>query len=228
MNISIIISVFNGERFIGRALRSCFDQTFPRTDFEIIVVNDGSTDHTLEAIKPFENFYSGLPPFLKVITLEENMGIGYACNEGIKNSLGQYVVRLDSDDYIHEKLLEIEFMYLGMNKDFDSVVCDYYEVDANGTILERGNADKRWIPGGTMFRKDCLIDIGLYDPDFRLLEDEELRYRFKKKYNIHRIPLPLYRYCKHTTNSTLNHPLMDEYSEKLLEKHPELRTIAFT
>ena len=119
-------------------------------------------------------------------------------------------------------------MYLEMNKDFGAVSSDYYEVDASGSILCRGDADKRWIPGGTMFRKDCLIDIGLYDPGFKLLEDEELRYRFKQKYNIHRIPLPLYRYCRHDSNSTLNHSLMDEYSEKLLEKHPELRTIAFT
>uniref|UniRef100_A0A6M3IIV9 Putative glycosyltransferase n=1 Tax=viral metagenome TaxID=1070528 RepID=A0A6M3IIV9_9ZZZZ len=228
MDISIVIAVHNGEKFISRAVRSCLDQSFPRLDFEIIIVNDGSTDRTLDCIAPFKQFYAGLPPFLKVITLEENMGIGYACNKGIEESLGQYVVRVDSDDYIHEKLLEIEFMFLQMNKDFDAVACDYFEVDEDGNTIRRMNVDKRPISSGLMFRKDRLLDIGLYDPDFKLMEDEDLSYRFKKKYTIHRIPLPLYRYCKHGENCTENKIALSEYSDKLMVKHPELKGIALS
>lgn len=226
MEVSIIIVVYNQEKYIGRALRSCLDQAFPRTDYEIIVVNDGSTDRTLEVIKPFKDFYMGLPPFVKVIDLKKNMGIGYASNEGIKKSLGQFIVRVDSDDYIHPKMLEIESLFLQMNKDMDAVACDYLVVDEFENILGRENSSDRWSPGGTMFRKDRLTEIGLYDPEFKLLEDEDLKIRFLEKYYIHRIRLPLYRCCKHKGQNTADEGRMEYYMEKLKDKHKFLRNTA--
>ena len=194
-------------------------------DYEIIVVNDGSTDRTLKAISPYQDYYKTQPPSLRIIKLKQNRGIGQAANEGIKASLGRYIVRVDSDDYIHERMLEIEYLYLSMNKDFDAVGCDYLEVDELENVIERKNFDKRPLACGIMFRRDRLIDIGLYDPEFELLEDEDLRIRFLEKYNIHRIPLPLYRYCRHDNEITKDLPRLQSYIDKLENKHPFLKTI---
>jgi hypothetical protein len=70
-----------------------------------------------------------------------------------------------------------------------------------------------------MFRIDQLIDIGLYDEGFFAREEEDLRIRFLEKYSIFRVQLPLYRYRRHENNLTNNSTHMQEYSEKLNNKH---------
>ena len=192
-NISIIIVTYNEEKHISRAIRSCLDQSLPRNEYEIIVVNDGSTDKTKNILSTFQGFYAGLP-FIKVITLGESMGIGYASNKGIEQALGQYVVRVDADDYVNNKMLEIGQLFLNMNKEFDAVACDYLIVNEYGETIERKSCETDPIACGIMFRKDKLIDAGLYDDSLRRGEDVDLRKRFMG--NIYHIPLPLYRYRK--------------------------------
>ena len=70
-----------------------------------------------------------------------------------------------------------------------------------------------------MFRIENLIEIGLYDDEFLMHEDKELMLRFEKKYKVHRIELPLYRYRKHEGNMTNNISSMKKYERKLNEKH---------
>ena len=70
-----------------------------------------------------------------------------------------------------------------------------------------------------MFRKSNLLDIGLYDSKFRCFEDEDLRIRFTKKYRIHNLNLPLYRYRKHENNMTNDKVLLSNYEKLLIEKH---------
>ena len=70
-----------------------------------------------------------------------------------------------------------------------------------------------------MFRKEQLLDIGLYDESFKCHEDRELRFRFEQKYKIHRLELPLYRYRRHESNMTNNSQEMDLYSKRLIAKH---------
>jgi len=212
MHVSIIIPVYNGEKFIQRAIRSVVDQNFPRKQFEIIVVDDGSTDNTLDIIQPFKDT-------IRIMRHEKNMGLATSRNTGIKAARGQYVVNLDADDYLHQDFLYIEVMFLSLNEDFDAVSCDYYIVDENEKHLERRNATEYPIACGIMFRMEQLIDIGLYSEDFLVREEEDLRQRFLKRYRIHHIPLPLYRYRKHDDNITNNQKLMKKYKKKFHEKH---------
>ncbi|GAI48087.1 unnamed protein product, partial [marine sediment metagenome] len=97
--------------------------------------------------------------------------------------------------------------------------CDYFVVDENENIIERKNAEEEPIACGILFRKDKLIEIGLYDEEFRLREDEDLRLRHLQKYNIYRIPLPLYRYRKHSDSITSDKAKMELYKTKLNSKH---------
>lgn len=210
--VSIIITAYNYEKYIERAIRSCLEQSLPKNDFEIIVVNDASTDNTEEIL---ENYSSDV----RVFNLEKNVGLSGARNYGIKKSKGQFVVFLDADDYLHRDLLFVEKLFLSENNAYDAVSCDYYKVDERGIHISRSNAEKEPIACGIMFRKDFLYNIGLYDEDFRTREEEDLRIRWEKKYSIYNITLPLYRYRMHGTNMTGNHEEMEIYKQKLTEKH---------
>jgi glycosyltransferase involved in cell wall biosynthesis len=212
MKVSIVIAAYNSERFVGRAIRSCVEQSMPKGDYEVIVVNDGSEDNTAHVLEPFGEW-------IKVITLNQNMGLAYAVNMGIKNALSRFVVRVDSDDFIHEDLVKMQYLFLSMNNHMDAVSCDYFLVNDKEDILERKNGADAPIACGIMFRKDRLIDIGLYDEKFMLREEEDLRIRFLDRYNIYNIPLPLYRYRKHEGNSTNNQARMDKYADLLKSKH---------
>ena len=89
IKLSIIIPIYNGEKFILRAL----DSIPKRDDIEVICVDDGSTDNTFEILKN----YTRIP--IKIFHLNKNMGIGYATNTGIEASTGEYITGLDIDDY---------------------------------------------------------------------------------------------------------------------------------
>jgi glycosyltransferase involved in cell wall biosynthesis len=212
MHVSVIIPVYNGKKFVQRAIRSAIDQNFPRKHFEIIVVDDGSTDNTIEVIQPFKDS-------IRILRHEKNMGLAASRNTGIRAARGQYIVNLDADDYLHQDFLSIEVMFLSLNENFDAVSCDYFIVDEHGKHLDRKNATEYPIACGIMFRMEQLIDIGLYSEDFLVREEEDLRQRFLKKHRIHHIPLPLYRYRKHDDNITNNQELMKEYKKKFHEKH---------
>ena len=100
IKISIIIPVFNGERFIKKAIESVLNQNFK--DFELIIVNDGSTDDTLNIIKEFED------DRISVVS-QENMGPGASRNNALKMASGEYVMFLDSDDWLCPDSLRIAY-----------------------------------------------------------------------------------------------------------------------
>lgn len=212
MKVSVIIPTYNREKYIGRAVRSVLEQSWPNQDYEIIVVNDGSTDQTKAVLSAFGDS-------IKVLNHQKNKGLPHACNAGIKSALSRFVVRVDDDDYVHEDFLRILYHYLSMNDHLDAVSCDYYLVDEKEKVLGRRNAETHPIACGVMFRKDNLVDIGLYDENFLAKEDEDLRIRYLQKYNIYRVELPLYRYMIHSSNLTLDKERLAFYQEQLKEKH---------
>jgi len=211
-DISVLITAYNVEKYIGRAIRSALNQSISRDSYEIIVVNDCSTDRTRFALEVFEDD-------IKLINNENKVGLPASLNRGIKKAKGRFVVRLDGDDYVHEEFLNILSLHLSLNDLIDAIACDYFLVDNNEHILGQINCIKQPIACGIMFRMGQLIDIGLYDENFLAREDEDLRIRFLKKYRIERVQLPLYRYRKHDNNLTNNKEKMDRYHEMLSEKH---------
>ena len=210
--VSLIITTYNYAEYVERAIRSGLEQSLPKKDFEIIVVNDCSTDHTKDILANYEKD-------VRVYNLEENLGLAGARNFGIKMARGQFVVFLDADDYIHKDLLAVEQLYLFENNSLDAVSCDYFLVDDRGNHIKHINAEKEPIACGIMFRKEFLFHIGLYDQNFRAREEEDLRIRWLSKYNIHNLIIPLYRYRMHENNLTKNEEEMAFFKSKLEEKH---------
>ena len=210
--VSVIVAAFNQEKFIGRCLRSLLHQTMPHEDYEIIVINDGSTDRTSYALELFGNA-------IQIITNETNRGLPASLNRGVLAARAPYIVRVDSDDYVNVNFLNFLHFYLEQNDHADAVATDYLLVDDAENVVERSYCHQKPIACGIMFRKAHLIEIGMYDESFRCHEDLELRVRFEKKYSIHRLELPLYRYRRHQNNISNNIAEMKRHHHNLMRKH---------
>ena len=210
--VSLIITTYNYAQYVERAIRSALDQSLPVNQFEIIVVNDSSTDGTSTILENYSND-------VRVFNLQENLGLAGARNFGIKKAKGQFIIFLDADDYLHKETLRVQKLFLEENNNLDAVSVDYYLVDERGKHIEHVNANEKPIACGIMFRKDFLFNIGLYDEGFRAREEEDLRIRWNEKYNIYNIILPLYRYRMHDNNLTKNSTEMNKHQEMLQMKH---------
>ncbi len=210
--VSLVVAVRNQERYIGRCIRSILNQTYPREDYEVIVVDDASTDRTRYALELFDSE-------IRVIHNAERKGLPGSLNIGIKSARGRFVVRIDGDDYVHVEYVNVLSMHLTLNPWMDAVCCDYHLVGDNEQVLERINSAERPIGCGIMFRIDQLVELGLYDEQFLSHEDRDLRIRFLEKHQIHRVALPLYRYRRHDENMTNNHGEMSQYLKELEAKH---------
>ncbi len=209
--ISVIIPVYNEERFIGRALRSVISQNYVDA-YEILVVNDASTDRTSYALDLFKEEIS-------VFNNEARLGLPASLNRAIRASRGKYVVRVDADDYVTNDYLYVLQRFLEANTYMDAIACDYLMVDDAENVIERRNCMEYPIGCGIMFRSDQLIDIGLYDDALRMHEDRDLRVRFLEKYSICRAELPLYRYRRHSDNMTNDRAAWRHFEDRLKEKH---------
>lgn len=207
--VSVIIPVYNSDKFIGRCLRSLKKQTLSKKNYEIVIIDDCSNDYSLKEIKKHkENNF-------KIIKNTKNLGLPLSLNKAIKEARGTLIVRVDSDDWVHEDFLNILSTFLYINKDLDAVSCDYALTDINEKILKIENCLKKPIGCGIMFRLQQLLELGLYDVKFKYAEEEALRNLFLKKFSITRIPLNLYRYRQHKKNRSKNKKLVKFYNQKI-------------
>ena len=129
--ISIVIPVYNVEKYLRECLDSLINQTF--NDFEVICVNDGSKDSSLEIL----NEYAQKDIRFKVIS-QENGGSGSARNNGLSRAQGKYVQFLDGDDYFEPEMLE-KLYNLAEKHQADITVCSSRKVDDEGNITETRN-----------------------------------------------------------------------------------------
>ena len=191
--VSIIITNYNYSKYLARCIRSCLSQQ--NVNCEVIVVDDCSTDNSLEVLEPFMEE-------IKVIRNKKNMGVAASSNAWIKKSRSQYVIRVDADDFINSETCYFMKSYLEANHDAFGLACDYVLVDNHEDVIERKSAEKDNISCGIMYRRDLLHDMGGYNPKMRHREEEELRKRLGEFYNIHYLKMPFYRYRMHNDNKT--------------------------
>ncbi len=217
---SVIITNYNYGRYLARCIRSCLNQTMPKDDYEIIVVDDASTDNSRKVIESFGDK-------VKPIYLEKNYGVAYASNVGIKEALGMFVVRVDGDDYINQNILLFMTEILVWNSDIGFVYCDHFRVDEQEEKTERVKLDtleKLYNHGaGVMFRKSNLEALGLYDINLKNAEDYDLLMRYFKNFDGYYLKLPLYRYSIHGANITSNEKDREKWKEKVIKKHRRKR-----
>ena len=212
IDVSIIVPTYNSEMYIGRCIRSLLSQSFNKENFEIIVINDGSKDDTKKILTPFLG---------DIIYLEnkKNKGLPFSLNAGIKKAKGRFIVRVDSDDWVHAEYINILFHHLSLNNNLDAVSCDYILVNNLQEQIRHVSWKKKPIGCGIMFRIENLIKIGLYDESFLSKEDEDLLIRFQKKFKVTNLEIPLYKYRQHNNNMTRNKQRLKKFNIKLKKKH---------
>jgi len=219
IDTSIIITNFNRELYIGRCIRSCLKQTLEKSRYEVIVVDDASTDNSRIIIESFGNQ-------IVPIYLEKNIGIAGASNIGIEKALGSLIIRVDSDDYITSNTLSFLTEIMLANADIGFVYPDYYLVNDKEEKRKRLNIDtikKLYRCGaGVIFRKSNLEAIGLYDEKFKIAEDYDLLLRYFKNFDGYHLKLPLYRYRQHKNNITKNRKWREKMEKKSYEKNKKI------
>ena len=211
--INVIIPVYNYGKYLRQAIQSVLSQQFD--DYEIIVINDGSTDNTAEVLREFENH-----PKIRLITHRENQGLVRSCHEAIEASTGEYIVRLDADDYFDENALLVLSNVLDNNPEVGLAYPDYFLISEEGKVLDHVRLPKVEeevklldLPAngaGTMFRRSCYDAVGGYDLSLRLEDNYDLWLKFLNRFKAYNVNLPLFYYRRHGSNMTLN-------SEKILE-----------
>lgn len=123
MKLSIIIPVYNVELYVEKCLCSCAEQDLSPEDYEIIVINDGTTDNSLEIVERVSKDYSNI-----IIHSQENQGLSAARNKGLSLAKGEYVWFVDSDDWIEENCLKDIVSNI---KGFDVLAMGYIQANVN-------------------------------------------------------------------------------------------------
>jgi len=215
MKVSVIVTSYNYAPFIERCLRSLLDQNFDPKNYEVIVVDDCSTDDTVQILEKFKHYSN-----FRLIVNQINSGVAESSNIGIRESLGQYVVRVDADDYVSKNFLLFLNEYLEANNGLLGVACDYVKVNNQEEILARFDASIEPISCAIMYRKDMLVVAGLYNKDFRHCEEKELRARLGTAYRIDHLKIPFYRYRIHGHNKTTDIQAVKEFEKRIEDTHP--------
>jgi len=216
--ISVVIPNFNGARFIDRAILSAINQT--HKPHEIIVVDDGSTDDSLEILSKYQSKIKVFPTF--------NFGASAARNLGIISSTGNIIALLDSDDYWAREKLQLQISEMHSTAS-DIVYCQGVEVDINGAKIREhrsnffGDCYGYFILNPTIsifplpcssivFRKSLISRSGLFDTKFlSFAEDWDFFRRLSEYSKVGRVDQCLVFYVRHSANST-NAKLMNHFN----------------
>lgn len=204
--ITVYMPAYNYGQYIEKAIESIFSQTI--TDWELIVIDDGSTDNTIDVLSKYKDH-----PKVRIIE-QENKGLNVTNNIALRLSNGKYIMRLDADDYLDENALLILSNSLDTKPNIGLVYPDYYEVNAQGEILHQVRRKKIGeevevldLPAHgacTMFRRKVLVQLGGYAEIFSCQDGYELWVRFIQKHNPYNINIPLFYYRQHSTSLTKN------------------------
>jgi len=192
--VSIIIPTYNRDWILKAAIDSVLAQDYK--NFELIVIDDGSTDNTLELLKAYQQNLS--------VIQQKNAGVSAARNRGIVAAAGLYVAFLDSDDIWLPKKLSCQIQFFNANP--DARICQTEEIwmrngvrvnpknrhkKPSGMIFERSLALCLVSPSAVMLQRSLFDEVGLFDESLPACEDYDLWLRISCKYPVHLIKTPL-------------------------------------
>lgn len=207
--VTVLMAVFNAEKYIREAMDSVLNQTFE--NFEFLIVYDKSSDRTLEILRSYADTR------IKVIENSEQLGFVKSLNTGLSLADGEFIARMDADDISRQDRLALELEYFD-GCSWKNIVCSSIDVmDSMGVIIDHV-ADalspeeiyytlnfRNCIAHGTaMFRKSIIEEMGNYNVK-SIVEDYELWYRISKKFIINKIDNPLYVWRTHNTSLSFVH-----------------------
>lgn len=214
VKVSVIVPVYNVEKYLCRCLDSLLKQTLK--DIEIICVNDASTDNSLSILYDYHLHYNNVI----VVDLKENLHQGGARNKGLDIACGEYIIFVDSDDWIEREMLETLYKH-AISKQADVITCDYDVINQNNIVLDKVITDQRKFCGKVdekirnelmnssgsvcchLYKRDLLISNEIRFPEKLFYEDNyfvPITCMYVKNYE--HIPACLYHYYKNTESTT--------------------------
>lgn len=203
--ISVVLPVFNGGSFLDLAIKSILAQSF--TDFELIILNDGSTDQSIKVIKYFAEKDSRI-----VVVDRENRGLVATLNEGVQLARADLIARMDADDVCDLHRFERQFAYLTTNSNCVAVGSRILLIDPDGLpirvfvdALQHDEIDSGNMSGvgshichpTVMFRRDAALLVGGYRDEFRHAEDVDLFLRLAEVGKLANLREVLLNYRQH-------------------------------
>jgi glycosyltransferase involved in cell wall biosynthesis len=216
--VSIILPVYNGEAFVERAVQSALSQTM--TDFELLILDDGSTDNTLDLIQTLQD--------TRIQTYHhDNMGLSATLNRGISLARGRYIARLDHDDLMLSSRLQKQCDYLDAHPEVAllGTAAQIYEgknpttrfhrhPTSNKALQLRLLFDNPFVHASIMFRREAIQEIGGYCTDKRRLppEDYELWSRVARVHDIANLTevLTIYREVPGSLSRVDSNPFIEK------------------
>ncbi len=196
VRVSVLVPSYNSASTLAAAVYSVFDQTF--ADYEILVIDDGSTDNTRDVVERLEKEKPGKIRYI----YQENRGLAAARNTGIRESRGEFLALLDADDHWLPERLERGVAAMEQNERTGLVHANINWMDAKGRIQETAPRDLRSLSGNmfeniylrkahvacptVLLRKSCCDSVGMFDENLARLgcEDRELWLRVAKTFDV--------------------------------------------
>ncbi len=232
--VSVVLPVYNAQGTIGRAVESILEQTF--SNFELLIINDGSTDHTSRILSGFND------PRLFILS-QKNKGLVRSLNRGIGSARGKYIARMDADDMSLPERLEKQVSFLAKNPSYAVVGT------ATKVIYEDGKEKIRYRPSSTaairknivricpfthssvMIRKSVFDRVGLYDCSMDgskalLVEDYDLWVRILAAgYDMANLPDVLMVYNRECDSILRNRTLANRIRQQILSRVKIIKTL---
>jgi len=227
--ISVIMSVYNGQRHVSKAIDSIIAQTF--SDWQFLIVDDASTDGTAVILKD----YAAKDGRIKIITNPENLGLTKSLNIAIGRAEAEFLARQDADDISTPARLEKQLSYMEQHPEVAVVGCLGEIRNADGIVRKSkdrkfsGAGMKRYlakhnvfIHGSVMMRKSCLAKVGFYREFFRYAQDYDLWLRLSEHFDLAILPEHLYWYSLGEEAISASQRLMQEqYADIARKLHAE-------
>jgi len=220
--ISVVLPVYNGEQFLAEAIESCLNQSYQ--NIELIIVNDCSTDRSLEIITSFEK----KDKRIVIISNETNKNLPASLNIGHCAANGNYCTWISDDNILKSNMLEVLLENI-IETDSDLVFSDCDIINEDGIFKRKNEVGpvcglpfKNFIGASFLYKRKVFEDLGGYDKNLHTLEDYDFWLRASIKFRFHRIERSLYLYRIHRNNLTST---ISEDSEKksiFRKKHTKL------
>lgn len=206
--ISVVMPVYNAERYVAAAVESILSQTF--TDFEFLVFDDGSTDGSLGVLEKFACADGRLQVFS-----QQHRGHVPWLNEGIRRAKGEFVARMDADDVSRPIRFERQLKYLQSNTDCVAVGCDLLVIDPEGdpvmTVchdIDHDVIEAKLLQGehgvishpSVMMSRSALLAVGGYREEYEPVEDFDLWFRLAEVGKLANLQEVLFNYRQHGKN----------------------------
>jgi glycosyltransferase involved in cell wall biosynthesis len=226
--VSVVLAVYNGEKYLRLAVESILAQTF--TDYEFIIIDDGSTDDTLGILRHYQTQHSQL----RIIS-RDNKGLTATLNEGLAMARGEFLARMDADDIALPVRLEKQVEYLRGHPETVLVGSRVLLIDPEGMAIreqcveatheeiDAGHLNNGWpvVHPSVMMRTAAVREVGGYREPYNMLEDLDLFLRLAEVGKLENIPEVLLKYRQHFGSVT--HEKAIEQSELREEIYRETR-----